>query len=203
MQSAAEGGAVARTSAQRSRSAALFTVPNLFSLSRIPLAIAFLLATDTVARVVIIVAAGVSDYLDGWWARTRGPRTRLGEMLDPITDKLFVLTALAAFAIWRVITPVELLVLLARDIFVSIGFLALLALRAPFRPTARMPGKIATTLQITSVLGFTLLPGAVRPLVIITGAAGAWAIADYTAAALREWRRGRRDAGLRPPAAQG
>jgi CDP-diacylglycerol--glycerol-3-phosphate 3-phosphatidyltransferase len=180
------------------RSTALLSVPNAFSLARLPLAVAFLLTSDTAVRVGIIVAAGISDFLDGWWARTRGPRTRVGEMLDPVTDKIFVLTALSAFAVWRVITPLELLVMLARDVFVTLGYVALLALRAPVRPRARFPGKLATTLQIGAVLGLTLMPGYARALVFAVGAAGAWAIIDYTAATVREWRRSRLDIRLRP-----
>jgi cardiolipin synthase (CMP-forming) len=196
----------------RLNAASLLAIPNLISLSRLPLAVAFLLVSATAPRVIIIVAAGISDYLDGWWARHRGPRTRLGELLDPITDKLFVLTALAAFAVWEVISPAELLVLLARDLFVTAGFLAVLALRLPIRPRARFPGKLVTTLQIAAVLALTLLPGLARVTVLVIAAASLWAIADYTRAALLHWRDQRRarrerrerrehqdDGGLRPP----
>jgi CDP-diacylglycerol--glycerol-3-phosphate 3-phosphatidyltransferase len=179
--------------------ASLLDPPNLLSLTRIPLAVAFVLVSSTTARVVIIVAAGLSDYLDGWWARTRGPRTRMGELLDPVTDKLFVVTALAAFAIWRVIAPAELLVLLARDLYVTAGFLLVTALRAPVRPRARFPGKLVTTLQILAVLGLTLVPRHARLIVLATAAASIWAIADYTVAGAREWRRNRRELRLRSP----
>jgi cardiolipin synthase (CMP-forming) len=171
-------------------------VPNLLSLSRLPLAVAFLLFQDTAARVVIIAAAGVSDWLDGWWARTRGPRTATGELLDPITDKAFVVTALAAFAIGGVITPLQLALLLARDAYVSVGTLTLLIVRQPVRLRARLPGKLVTILQITAVLALTLAPQLAGVLVPVVAAAAAWAIVDYTIAAFR----GRRS--LRGPARQ-
>jgi cardiolipin synthase (CMP-forming) len=205
MQSAAEPGALMRD-ASRLNAMSLLAIPNLISLARIPLAVAFLLVSATVPRVMIIVAAGISDYLDGWWARHRGPRTRLGELLDPITDKLFVLTALAAFAVWDVISPAELLVLLARDLFVTAGFLVVLALRLPIRPRARFAGKVVTTLQIAAVLALTLLPQFARATVLVIAAASMWAIADYAHAALLQWRDQRRerredrkDGGLRSP----
>jgi phosphatidylglycerophosphate synthase len=159
-------------------------VPNLLSLSRLPLAAAFLLAQDTVVRVVIIAAAGISDWLDGWWARTRGPRTATGALLDPVTDKAFVVTALASFAVWDAITPAQLAVLLARDLYVTLGALVLVLLRQPLRLAARVPGKLVTVLQIGAVLVLTVAPHLARLLVPVIGAAAAWAIIDYTIAAL-------------------
>jgi cardiolipin synthase (CMP-forming) len=165
-----------------------FSIPNLLSLVRLPLAAAFLLATGTAPRVVIILAAAISDYLDGWWARTRGPRTRLGALLDPITDKVFVVTALAAFAVDGTLGLAGLAVLLARDVFVSLGVLILLLLRSRPRLEARFPGKVVTTVQIAAVLVLTVAPGAATPLVAAAAAASLWAIADYAAAGVRALR---------------
>lgn len=41
----------------------------------------------------VLVIAGVTDFLDGWLARRTGSVTRIGELLDPIVDRLFILTA--------------------------------------------------------------------------------------------------------------
>jgi cardiolipin synthase (CMP-forming) len=134
---------------------------------------------DTGVRVVVLLAAGLSDFLDGWWARHRGPRTRAGAMLDPITDKAFVITALVAFAVDGTLSLAGLAVLLARDACVAFGFLLLLALRAPARFEARFPGKLVTNLQLAAVLVLLLVPSLTLPLVVLTGAASVWAIADY------------------------
>lgn len=169
-------------------------VPNLLSLVRVPLALAFLLTSQTTARVIIIIAAAASDWLDGWWARTRGPRTSTGALLDPVTDKVFVVVALIAFVVHGVLATWQLIVLLARDIFVAIGFAAVRQLRLDVPLEARFPGKVVTTLQLAAVLVLTLAPRAAAALVMITAAAGIWAIADYGATglvALRA-RRGRR-----------
>jgi phosphatidylglycerophosphate synthase len=136
----------------------------------------------------------LSDYLDGWWARTRGPRTQTGAFVDPVTDKVFVLAALLAFTVEGTLSVLQLLVMLARDIFVTVGFAALFLLRRDFAGhlQARFPGKAVTALQITAVLVLTLLPAAALPLVIITAVASAWAIVDYGGvgiAALRGQRR--------------
>lgn len=152
------------------------------------MAVAFLLVSGTAVRAAIIVAAAVTDYLDGWWARTRGPRTRTGEVLDPIADKVFVVTALIAFVVDGALTPAAFLVLLARDLFVTTGVLVVLALRLPLRLRARFPGKLVTGLQIAAVLVLTLVPRATLAIVTATLLASAWAIADYAIAALRHLR---------------
>lgn len=172
----------------------LLAVPNLISLARIPLAAAFLLMPDTVARIGIIAAAGASDYLDGWWARTRGPHTRLGGLLDPITDKIFVLVALLAFAAEGTLSSLQLLAMLTRDIFVTVGFFVLLAFRTELagRLEARFPGKVVTTLQIAAVLVLTLLPAAAPLLAAATAAVSAWAIVDYGRTGVRALRAPRR-----------
>lgn len=162
----------------------VFAIPNLLSLARLPLAVVFLLVPDTIVRIAVIAGAGITDYLDGWWARTRGPRTPAGAILDPITDKAFIVTALVAFAVDGTISLAGLLVFLSRDICVGIGLLLVLLLRSPMRLEARYPGKVLTTLQFIAIIVLTLLPGLAVPVVIITAVVSVWAIADYGAAAV-------------------
>jgi phosphatidylglycerophosphate synthase len=71
----------------------LLRVPSLLSLARLPLAAAFVLLVDRPpVLVLVLVAAGVTDVLDGWYARRFDQVTATGAVVDPITDKLFVLT---------------------------------------------------------------------------------------------------------------
>ncbi|HSJ24478.1 MAG TPA: CDP-alcohol phosphatidyltransferase family protein [Longimicrobiales bacterium] len=170
----------------------VIAVPNLLSLARLPLAAVFLLVPDTAVRVAVIVAAGVSDYLDGWWARTRGPRTRTGAVLDPVTDKAFIVTALVAFAVDGTITPLGLLVLLARDICVAVGLAVILLARSGMRLEARYPGKVLTTIQFAAIVVLTLLPAVAVPVIVVAGVVSVWAIADYATAGLDALRAPRR-----------
>ena len=71
----------------------LLTVPNLFSASRVPLAVglfACVVYEAWLAGLVIFLAAAATDFLDGWWARRYGPLTVVGRNLDPIADKVLV-----------------------------------------------------------------------------------------------------------------
>lgn len=167
----------------------LLTIPNLISLARLPLALAFVLVHDTASRIVFVAAAAFSDWLDGWWARTRGPATAEGALIDPLTDKVFVVSALAGFVASGALTAAQLLVLLARDVFVAAGALIVLLFRLPVRLSARFPGKLLTNVQIAAVLVLLLAPRAAVPLVVVAAIVTAWAIADYAVYGMRSLRR--------------
>lgn len=74
----------------------LWNVPNLLSLSRLPLA-AVLCACVSFAwwwpALVTFCVAAFTDWLDGWWARKFGPLSPAGRHLDPLTDKVLIATA--------------------------------------------------------------------------------------------------------------
>lgn len=71
----------------------LWNVPNLLSLSRIPLAVvlfALVVQEAWLAGLIVFVVATITDWADGWWARRYGPLTPIGRSLDPLTDKVLV-----------------------------------------------------------------------------------------------------------------
>jgi cardiolipin synthase len=77
----------------RYRASDLLLPPAWLSLSRVLLAACFPLVVDVpLVALAVLILAGVSDVLDGWVARRYGLVTATGAALDPITDKLFVLT---------------------------------------------------------------------------------------------------------------
>lgn len=165
-----------------------FSWPNAISLLRIPLAAAFIATDSTPARVGIAVAAGLSDMVDGKLARSRGMVTRTGELLDPLTDRIFVLGALGTFVLAGELGGPELLLLIGRDLYTAIAFGIAGALRLPLRFQSRPSGKVVTALQVTTVLSLLLQPDWSRAAILATGAAGLYAILDYTRAGLRDLR---------------
>lgn len=164
------------------------TWPNAISLLRLPLAAAFVAVQGSLARLAILVVAGATDYVDGWIARRTGQRSRSGEVIDGIVDKVFGLAALSTFAVEGKLELWGLLVLLSRDLWTGTAFIValLFGLRARFR--SRRPGKIVTGLQLLAVLVLLARPEWVTPVVIATGAVSAWAIVDYTRAGLASLR---------------
>lgn len=173
-----------------------YYVPDLLTLSRFPMAGVFLLAEDLRARLALLAAASISDWLDGWLARRRGHATAWGALLDPIADKTFVLSALVAFLASGELSLTQFLIILSRDIATAVGFVVawlMPSLRAS-RFKARMAGKVVTVLQLLVLFALLLAPSAVRWLVVATGVASVVAIVDYTLVLARERSRFRRHA---------
>ena len=161
---------------------ALLTLPNILSLSRLALVPAFVLVPTPAARAAIVVAAGLTDLLDGWLARRRRAATRVGAILDPIADRLFVLGALVVLLLEGALSVWQGLLLLTRDVATTIGFFVARAsseLRG-VELQARLPGKVVTVLQIVALLAVLLAPALVWPLAVATCLASLVAIADYT-----------------------
>jgi len=104
----------------------------------------------------IFIAAGVSDFLDGYFARIWGQQSSLGRMLDPIADKLLVASSLLMLAAENTIHGWALLaaiVILCREILVS-GLREYLAELRVSVPVTRL-AKWKTTLQLVAV-GFLI-----------------------------------------------
>lgn len=167
----------------------LISVPNLLSLSRLPLAAAFLIVESVTGRVAIVAAVAITDLADGYFARRMPSHDRRsGQIVDPVTDKLFVLIALMSFALRGDISTGVLAVLLVRDVFATFGFLALKGLRWQIQFKARLSGKITTVLQLAVLMALLFWPAAVRPLVYLVAIASVAAIVDYSRVALRQRR---------------
>ncbi|MCP3103987.1 CDP-alcohol phosphatidyltransferase family protein [Myxococcus sp. K15C18031901] len=160
---------------------------NALSLSRLPMAVAFILVSDPKVRAALVLLAAFSDFLDGWLARHKGLATRLGALIDPVADRGFMVTAILVCYLDGLIGPLEVLLLLVRDIGTAIGFLVtrLVPRLRPVELKARMLGKVVTTLQLVALLCVLLLPVAVRPLVALIGVLSLASVVDYSRAVLK------------------
>ena len=97
--------------------AELRRAPNVVSLLRVPLAIAFpFLARSTPAAVAVLALAGATDVLDGHLARRLGAVTALGAVIDPVADKLFALSAMGTLVALQKLPWWGVPALLAREI---------------------------------------------------------------------------------------
>jgi len=95
-------------------------VPNLLSFLRLALVPVFLslLVTGADAWALLVLAvSSLTDFLDGWIARAFNQITRLGQLLDPAADRLYIFAALIGLA-WRELVPWWLVVIVVgRDVF--------------------------------------------------------------------------------------
>ncbi|HEY8469381.1 MAG TPA: CDP-alcohol phosphatidyltransferase family protein [Longimicrobiales bacterium] len=166
----------------------LVSLPSAISLLRVPLAALFLAVEGPAIRAAILAAAAASDFLDGWLARRLGQTTRAGELLDPLTDKIFLVAVLFSFALDGRLAPWQLLVLLGRDLFAIAAFLTVVVFGLPIRFRARLGGKIVTGVQLAAVLVLLVRPEWIGPLVVIAAVTGTYAVLDYTRVGLRALR---------------
>jgi cardiolipin synthase len=174
---------------EQEASGRILTVPNLISLVRLALVPVFavlIVTGEDVWALGVLALSGASDWLDGVIARRFHQVSRLGTVLDPAADRLFILVTLVAL-VWRDAIPLWLvLVLVTRD--------ALLACLMPFLARQRygplpvhFAGKAAT---FALLYAFPLLllaewPGAVGTTAAVLGWAFAgWGVGLYWFAAV-------------------
>jgi cardiolipin synthase len=85
----------------------VLTVPNLISFARlagVPLFLwLFLFAHEDAWSVAVLAVGGTTDWVDGFLARRLGQVSRLGELLDPLADRLYILATLVALTIREVV----------------------------------------------------------------------------------------------------
>jgi cardiolipin synthase len=166
---------------------ALGTIPNLLSCSRLVLAAGFVAAGAPEARVGLIGAAAATDFLDGWLARRVRATSRWGALLDPIADRVFVLTVVGTFLFTGKLTTSAYFILLMRDLATAVGFLVarMIPWLRPVEFKARILGKVVTVLQLLTLAAVLVLPVAVPVLLGGVAAASMLSIVDYTLALWR------------------
>lgn len=125
----------------------VFTVPNLISFFRllgVPLFLyLFLVAEHDVAALVVLMIGGTSDWVDGYAARALGQVSRLGELLDPMADRLYILATVVAFTI-RDLVPWEFTVALLSRELLPLSAIAWLRYHGYGPPPVHYLGKTAT-----------------------------------------------------------
>ncbi|HET9424072.1 MAG TPA: CDP-alcohol phosphatidyltransferase family protein [Gemmatimonadaceae bacterium] len=168
--------------------AGLRSIPNIISLSRVALAVAFVMDHDPGARLVIVIVAGVTDMLDGWLARRAGLTSRFGALVDPFADRFFALVAVATFLYEGSLTTLEYFIMIFRDLMTAIGFLVAKSVSwlRPVEFRARWSGKAVTVLQMVTFVAVLRFPEYVTPLIWGVGLLSLYSVIDYTLALWRD-----------------
>lgn len=138
----------------------LLNVPNLLSLSRVPLTVvlcAAIAAEWWLAALLTFALAAFTDWLDGWWARKFNQLSAVGRALDPLTDKVLIASA------FIFLIPVEksgihpwmVAVVVVREVLIT-------GLRGIVEATGKSFGadwfgKLKTVLQCAVLIGVLLL----------------------------------------------
>ena len=101
----------------------MFTLPNVLSLFRlvlVPVFLVLLVQGEDAWALLVLIVASATDFLDGFLARRLGQVSRLGQLLDPAADRLYIFAALIGLA-WRDLVPWWIfLVVVGRDVFLLV-----------------------------------------------------------------------------------
>lgn len=151
------------------------TLANKITLLRIILIIPFIMCMVEANRTTsatryryvalgIFVVMALSDALDGYLARAKNQATRLGAFLDPMADKLLIVSACILlssqrFAVPDFRLPLEVVILiLGKDVLVCLGFITAYFITGQTRIKTVWAGKLATCLQLVMVISVLIAP---------------------------------------------
>ena len=158
----------------------IWTVPNALSVLRllgVPLFLWLLLGPEEDGwAVAVLMVSGFTDWLDGKIARWMDQGSRLGALLDPAADRLYIVSTLVALALRDVVPVWMVALLLGRELVLGI---MLLVLRAHGWPPLQVHylGKAATLLLLYAFPGLLLADG--DGLLATLAAPFAWALAIW------------------------
>jgi cardiolipin synthase len=157
-------------------------VPNTLSILRIlsiPVFVIFLLYDRFFVALLIFIGAGITDGLDGLIARVFNQKTAIGAYLDPIADKLMLITSFIVLAILRIIPGWLTVIVISRDVIILLGVLLLQLTSHKVEIKPIFIGKASTVMQLVTiawalVTQFSMVMKSVFPAII-------WVTAGLTA----------------------
>lgn len=143
----------------------------------IPVFVSLLVYRQRGPALVVFLAAALTDLLDGYVARQRGSQSRLGAFLDPLADKLLLVSSFVTLTWLRVLPFWIAAVVISRDLILMMGALAIHMAGGRITPRPTAAGKLATFFQI-----LTVLIGLLRPFYALPAIARApvWLAAIFT-----------------------
>ncbi|HXC50502.1 MAG TPA: CDP-alcohol phosphatidyltransferase family protein [Candidatus Limnocylindrales bacterium] len=133
----------------------MFNIPNVLTLLRIfavPVFLSLLVEGENDWALTVFIAAGITDAIDGMVARMFNMRTELGAHMDPLADKLLVVSSFIALGIMGLVPRPLMIVVITRDVVILGGFLltaAIVGKSMEMKPS--LSGKLTTFTQILSV----------------------------------------------------
>jgi len=136
----------------------ILTVPNALSLARlftVPIVVVLLLARADGLAASLFVLASVTDFLDGRLARRAGP-TRLGQILDPVADRLMLSSVAVVLAVRGLLPAWAVAILVGRDLLTLVGGVVV-----GRKIRVNRVGKAATAVLMGAIALVVLIPGTV------------------------------------------
>ncbi|MBI4523914.1 MAG: CDP-alcohol phosphatidyltransferase family protein [Deltaproteobacteria bacterium] len=133
----------------------MLNLPNFLTLVRIlaiPLFLALLSARLYLDALIVFIAGGMTDFLDGAVARWTQQQTTLGTYLDPVADKLLVMSSFIMLSLIGGIPPWLAVLVVSRDFIILFGYgLIYFMVEERFEIRPSLIGKCNTLLQLVTV----------------------------------------------------
>lgn len=131
------------------------TLPNVLTLSRIlltPLLVWLLLDGDLELALLVFLIAGLTDGLDGMIARLFDQKSTLGAYLDPLADKILLVSSFILLAHLQVIPIWLVIIAVSRDVIILLGILTLMFHDIDFDIKPTGVSKATTLFQLLTIL---------------------------------------------------
>ena len=131
------------------------TVPNVLTLGRIlltPLLVWLLLDGDLELALLVFLIAGLTDGLDGMIARVFNQKSRLGAYLDPLADKILLVSSFILLAHLQVVPVWLVIIAVSRDVIILLGIMTLMFHDIDFAIKPSWVSKATTVFQLVTVL---------------------------------------------------
>ncbi len=141
-------------------------IPNILTIFRIlltPLFVIFLIRDMFSFALLVFSIAAVSDALDGLLARVFNQYSVLGAYLDPIADKLLLVSAFVSLAVLKIIPPWLTVIVISRDIMIVTGISIFAMTDIPIEMKPSLVSKCTTVAQLFTIILILLdpqIPGA-------------------------------------------
>lgn len=129
-------------------------LPNYITLLRvilIPFFINLMIYDYYVEALLVFIAACTTDGLDGFLARVLKQKTELGAFLDPMADKLLILSAFVTLAMFGKLPFWLVIIVISRDAILTMGGLIIYFMTNTLKVQPSFIGKLTTVLQLTVV----------------------------------------------------
>lgn len=129
-------------------------IPNILTIFRIllvPLLIVFLIEGKMDLALVVFVVAGITDALDGFLARVLHQKTDFGAFIDPVADKLLLVTSYLTLAVLDLLPSWLAVLVVSRDAIIVMGIGILFFNRKSFDIKPTYDSKATTFLQLVTI----------------------------------------------------
>ena len=135
-------------------------IPNSLTILRIllvPVYVGFMTYGEYGYALAILLAAGLTDAIDGYLARKLNQRTRLGTLLDPLADKVLLTSSFISLAVLHLIPSWLVILVVSRDLILLMGTAVAHVTSTPIRVTPTFLGKGTTMFQLAYVVLIVML----------------------------------------------